>query len=138
MDLDIDKAYMMGYGVNNIGMFQHWSKLADYTTQERARLSDELPVPNGKRIVLSNDARSYSGNVNSLIFADGNNRNPELIRRDFLRLNPNFMNAVNNKDNYTILNILGYKIERDENGLIKVNETLDLDLLKYFKIHRLA
>jgi hypothetical protein len=35
-DLDIDKAYMMGYGVNNLGMFQHWSKLADYTTAKRA------------------------------------------------------------------------------------------------------
>ena len=69
---------MMGYGVNNLGMFQHWSKLADYTTAKRAQLSDELPVPNGKKIVLSTNASAYSGNVNQLLFVDGNNHNPEL------------------------------------------------------------
>jgi hypothetical protein len=51
-DLDIDKSYLMGVDISSIGTYNHWSPLADYTSESLAKISDELPLPNGKKLVL--------------------------------------------------------------------------------------
>lgn len=52
-DLDIDKSYMMGHSFGASGLFHHWSPIADYSNEKRRRISDQLPVPNGKKLVLN-------------------------------------------------------------------------------------
>ena len=37
----------MGVDVSSIGTYNHWSPLADFTSSTLAKISDELPVPNG-------------------------------------------------------------------------------------------
>lgn len=41
---------MMGADISSIGTYNHWSPLADYTSSELAKLSDELPFPTGKKL----------------------------------------------------------------------------------------
>lgn len=50
-DLDIDKTYLMGVDISAIGQYNHWSPLADYTSEAKSKLSDQLPLPNQKVLV---------------------------------------------------------------------------------------
>ena len=58
-DLDIDKTYGMGSSIKKNGMYDHWSPLAQYTSQELADLSDKLPAPTGKKLMLETNAKAY-------------------------------------------------------------------------------
>jgi hypothetical protein len=59
-DLDIDKTYGMGSSIKKNGMYDHWSPLAQYTSQELADLSDKLPAPTGKKLMLETNAKAYT------------------------------------------------------------------------------
>ena len=69
-DLDIDKTYLMGADISSIGTYNHWSPLADYTSPELAKLSDELPLPNGKVILAPNETYKAQGDYITIEFAD--------------------------------------------------------------------
>ena len=58
-DLDIDKTYGMGSSIKKNGMYDHWSPLAQYTSKELADLSDKLPAPTGKKLMLETNAKAY-------------------------------------------------------------------------------
>ena len=58
-DLDIDKTYGMGSSIKKNGMYDHWSPLAQYTSKELADLSDNLPAPTGKKLMLETNAKAY-------------------------------------------------------------------------------
>lgn len=45
---------MMGHSFGKTGLFHHWSPLYDYSTIDRVKISDDLPVPNGLRLNLDN------------------------------------------------------------------------------------
>lgn len=60
-DLDIDKSYLMGVDISSIGTYNHWSPLADYTSESLAKISDELPLPNGKKLVLPQEVHTVKG-----------------------------------------------------------------------------
>lgn len=51
-DYDIDKAYIMMFGIKN-GIYKGWSPYFDYTTINNIVLSEKLPLPNGKKYVRS-------------------------------------------------------------------------------------
>jgi hypothetical protein len=70
MDLDIDKTYLMGADISPIGTYNHWSPLADYTSPELAKLSDELPLPNGKIILAPNEVYKAQGDYITIEFAE--------------------------------------------------------------------
>lgn len=63
-DLDIDKSYMMGHSFGKTGLFHHWSPISDYTSEIRRKISDELPVPNGLKIVLGDGEDDVETNDN--------------------------------------------------------------------------
>jgi len=44
---------MMGHSFGKSGLFNHWSPIADYTSEERRIISDQLPVPNGIKIIMT-------------------------------------------------------------------------------------
>ena len=69
-DLDIDKTYLMGADISSIGTYNHWSPLADYTSPELAKLSDELPLPNGKAILAPNEVYKAQGDYITIEFAE--------------------------------------------------------------------
>lgn len=48
------------------------------------------------------------------------------IKREFLKLNPQYQKALQENDTYTILTMCGYDIEKDENGQITFNGDLKL------------
>lgn len=58
-DLDIDKTYLMGVDISKIGQYNHWSPLADYTSEAKSRLSDQLPLPNQKVLVRPENVYRY-------------------------------------------------------------------------------
>ena len=51
----------MGADISPIGTYNHWSPLADYTSPELAKLSDELPLPNGKVILAPSEVYKAQG-----------------------------------------------------------------------------
>ena len=53
MDLDIDKAFLLGYAVDSNSKFIGWSSLFDYTSAESLRKSLQLPYPSGRRIDIT-------------------------------------------------------------------------------------
>lgn len=68
-DLDIDKTYIMGADISDQGTYNHWSPLADFTTEERSKISMELPIPNHKYIATKQSY--YKAPKNSdIIIAD--------------------------------------------------------------------
>lgn len=69
-DLDIDKTYLMGADISPIGTYNHWSPLADYTSPELAKLSDELPLPNGKIILAPSEVYKAQGDYITIDFAE--------------------------------------------------------------------
>lgn len=54
-DLDIDKSYLMGVDLSSTGFYNHWSPIADYTSEEAAKISDEIPLPTGKMLVTKQE-----------------------------------------------------------------------------------
>lgn len=52
-DLDIDKAYMLGYGYDSKGQFEDWSNISDYSTSAQLDALAELPIPNGRSVKLN-------------------------------------------------------------------------------------
>lgn len=79
-DLDIDKSYMMGVNISNIGIYDHWSPLADYTTRDLAKVSDELPIPNKKQVTLKeNHWRIKSGDIIDVEFTSNPTALTELV-----------------------------------------------------------
>lgn len=58
-DLDIDKTYLMGVDISAIGQYNHWSPLADYTSEVKSKLSDQLPLPNQKILVRPENVYKY-------------------------------------------------------------------------------
>lgn len=62
----------MGVDVSPIGMYSHWSPLADYTSEKLAQISDTLPVPNGKVYTLPQDHFKKYGNVIDITFGIDN------------------------------------------------------------------
>lgn len=68
----------MGFGINSKGNVEHWSRIADYSSAERAEISDELPIPSGERVVINDHAKLYSKYTDSLIFVDNKNKDFEL------------------------------------------------------------
>lgn len=54
-DLDIDKSYLMGVDISSTGRYNHWSPLADYSSETLSNLSDKLPIPNGKTLVTAKE-----------------------------------------------------------------------------------
>lgn len=45
---------MLGVSLNKQGIYQHWSPLADYTSEEAVEISDRLPLPTGIELVQFN------------------------------------------------------------------------------------
>lgn len=60
----------MGADISPIGTYNHWSPLADYTSPELAKLSDELPLPNGKVILAPNEVYKAQGDYITIEFAE--------------------------------------------------------------------
>lgn len=60
----------MGADISPIGTYNHWSPLADYTSPELAKLSDELPLPNGKIILAPNEVYKAQGDYITIEFAE--------------------------------------------------------------------
>ena len=61
----MDKSYMMGHSFGKTGLFHHWSPISDYSSETRRKISDQLPVPNGLKIGISDpeetdDEKSFS------------------------------------------------------------------------------
>lgn len=46
---------MMGHSFASSGLFHHWSPIAQYSSERRRIISDQLPVPNGITITLTQD-----------------------------------------------------------------------------------
>ena len=63
-DLDIDKVYLLGYGVNSSGKLVVNSKLADYAEYSYDELMDLLP-PNGHEYELSETVDDNTYLINS-------------------------------------------------------------------------
>lgn len=60
-DLDIDKSYIMGCDISSIGTYNHWSPLADYSTETLAKISDKLPLPKMFSIASGEDIYKIKG-----------------------------------------------------------------------------
>lgn len=78
-DLDIDKSYMMGVNVSKIGIYDHWSPLADYRSASLARISDELPIPSQMQVTRKEDYYKLKSGTPIFIEVDENSALNELI-----------------------------------------------------------
>lgn len=81
-DLDIDKSYLMGVNLSSTGFYNHWSPIADYTSEEAAKISDELPLPTGKMLVTKDDY--YKAEDPILINLVNQNTNENQLIQDYL------------------------------------------------------
>ena len=81
-DLDIDKSYLMGVNLSSTGFYNHWSPIADYTSEEAAKISDELPLPTGKMLVTKEDY--YKAEDPILINLVNQNTNENQLIQDYL------------------------------------------------------
>mgnify|MGYP007032339880 CR=1 FL=1 len=61
--MDIDKSYMLGVSLNKQGIYQHWSPLADYTSQAAMEISDRLPLPTNIELVWGDDSDEGTNKV---------------------------------------------------------------------------
>ena len=61
----MDKSYMLGHSYGKTGLFHHWSPIADYSTPEMVKVSDKLPVPNGKLLSLTGETGKIAVTFNA-------------------------------------------------------------------------
>lgn len=58
----MDKSYLMGVDISPIGIYSHWSPLADYSTAQLAAISDTLPVPSNFVLAFPEEHWKYGTN----------------------------------------------------------------------------
>lgn len=105
----------MGVDVSSIGVFNHWSPLADYTTRTLANISDQLPVPNGFELVLPNDYwkstekpmviqsnLDYDGGINSIIMHYLNLGEDDNKKEERLKTLVNLLTYINKTQEFAI------------------------------------
>lgn len=88
-DLDIDKAYMMGHSFAPSGMFKHWSPLADYSSEQKRKISDELPVPNGIKLLIRGEEEYNAEDTGKTQIVHFDNQDPildKLLKTYFVSL----------------------------------------------------
>ena len=71
----MDKSYMLGHSYGKTGLFHHWSPIADYSTPEMVKVSDKLPVPNGKLLSLTGEV----GKIAVTYEAEGTSKLSQLV-----------------------------------------------------------
>lgn len=69
----------MGVDISSIGTYNHWSPLADYTSEARTKISDELPLPNQKVLVRPEEVYKYEETPILIEFTDEETRFDILI-----------------------------------------------------------
>ena len=89
-DYDIDKANLLGLKFYN-GKLVTWSPYYDLTSIERARLSESLPFPSGRRLIINDNPEKIPFNViekdyqklntekGGFLFVDNNGNSIEVI-----------------------------------------------------------
>lgn len=98
-DYDIDKSYMLGHEFDDNGIYLGWSNLFDYTNIDTLHASENLPYPQGRVYIKTNngiDINSYAQAINS---TTGVRRINNIVRLlDFLNNQDNLNVSYNGND----------------------------------------
>lgn len=96
-DFDIDKIYLMGAGISDSGSYIGWSPYFRYESEALFEKSKELPMPNGRSYVKSEegvDVSRYNDEVTRLT--------REKKYGELLYVITDILNAVNNSDSVSM------------------------------------
>lgn len=148
-DLDIDKAYMLLYQLDNDGIISPWSGLFDYSSEETFNASLELPLPANKYcnvdVVIKTIDTKFTDLIAAWYKSDGSDKirisgqilrylsshdNAEIVLTEDIK-----NNFEDNLDNNSIIN----EIAIDISELVKqhVNITQNQNSISNFITHNL-
>lgn len=84
-DYDIDKAYILGAGVSDTGVYYDWSPYFDYSSKENFDLSKELPFPTGREYTIQKGVEgldvSEFNNYFANAFANGDKYDLNILKQ---------------------------------------------------------
>ena len=117
----MDKSYIMGVDVSSIGTYNHWSPLADFTSSTLAKISDELPVPNG--MIVTKPELHYKAKGDIIIDIKPDSEEVELseLVRDYYLIDTQPDKIL---DKYKI-------ITKEKNPYRTARLKLEVEILKY-------
>lgn len=81
----MDKAFILGFGVNKQGMFDLWSNLGSLETETLANISLDLPLPNRVKLVFGNKPSDYK--ENSIFIQTGENNELDPLIENYILAN---------------------------------------------------